>query len=345
MTMLIAELGQNMQGSLEVAKDMIRMCANPQRGDLFGEDVGGVDAVKMTKRSLAHELTTSAAAMPYMGDNAFGLTYGLHRAMLELKDSEHAECYRYAKSLGLDFIETICAPEALTLLDLFTPDSVKVASRDLTNLRLIDALAETKIPLILSTGMGGMTELESALERVRRHHEEITVLHCLSQYPAEPNALNLNTILWLKKRLPYRVGYSDHSEGVWAPIAAVALGAEVVEKHVTLDRTMRGTDHMGALERDGIWRWVRDTRMLEKALGDEAFQQEDVSLDARLKLARSVATRRELPSGYRIMATDLEPLSPGSGVPWPEHERLVGKWTIQTVGAQEHLTATMVKDK
>lgn len=343
MTYLVAELGQNMQGSLEVAKDLIRICARPQRYDLYGPDVGGVDAVKLTRRDLRHELTRDAAEAEYSGEKSFGATYGEHRRALELTDGEHAEACRYARSLGLDFIDTICAPEALSILDHCTPDALKVASRDLTNHRLLESLTETGLPLILSTGMSGPQELDAALGIVTRKHDRVTILHCLSQYPADPEHLNLRTIPWMRDRYPeHRIGYSDHSQGIWAPVAAVALGAEVVEKHVTLDRCMRGSDHMGALERDGIYRWVRDTRAVEEALGEYGMERSPASDEARLKLARSVATARELEAGTHITEADLKPLSPGTGLPWPERDRVVGRWTIQDVGEHEMLTATMV---
>jgi len=344
MTYLIAELGQNMQGSVEVAKDMIRVCANPMRHDLYGEPVGGVDAVKMQKRSLAHELTREAATAAYHGDNAFGATYGEHRATLELTAEEHAECYRYAKALGLDFVDTVCAVEALDeLLAHFAPDRLKVASRDLTNHRLLDALAGTRIPLIISTGMADRGDLHAALDVVTAHHDDITILHCRSQYPTDPAKVNLRTITWLKDHYPYAVGYSDHTEGVWAPVAAVALGAEVIEKHVTMSRQSRGTDHPCALEPDGIYRWVRDTRYMEQALGRYDMFAEDATAAARLKLARSVAARHNIPAGVVITEDDIEPLSPGSGIPWPERATIVGGRSVHLLPAQTLLTATMVR--
>lgn len=342
MAYLVAEIGQNHNGVLGNVFDLIRICADPRREDFYGPSVGGVDAVKLTKRALGHELAREAAERPYGGENSFGATYGEHRAALELSDEEHAEAFRYAKSLGLDFIETICAPEALSLLDHFTPDALKVASRDLTNHRLIEALADTGIPLILSTGMADAKDLGDAVRIVERRHFDLTILHCLSQYPAEPKNLNLHTIGWLKDHYPYRIGYSDHTVGVWAPVAAVAMGAEVVEKHVTLSRQMRGSDHEGSLERDGIHRWVRDTRRLVRALGRRQIERSGAALEAHEKLARSVATKRPVTAGERLTEADIQPLSPGDGIPWPERDRLVGRWMVHGLGEAETLSATMV---
>lgn len=345
MTRLIAEIGQNHQASVEVAKDLVRIAAHPKRGDLYGEDYGGVDAVKLTKRSLAHELSRDAWAAPYSGDNAFGATYGAHRTALELTDEQHAEVYRYAKSLGLDFIETLCHPTCLSILDHFVPDALKVASRDIDNLPLLDALAQTRLPIIISTGMAGQGDLDRALDVVTRQHEDITILHCVSTYPTPPEDVNLETIPWLKERYPYRIGYSCHAIGIWAATAAVAMGAEVVEKHVTLDRMMRGGDHLGALERDGVWRWVRDTRLVEQARGERTIRREASADVARRKLARSVATTRTLPAGITITPSDLQPLSPGTGIPWPEHTRFLGRTTIAEVPQQALLATTAIAPK
>lgn len=339
---LIAELGQNGQGSVEVYRDLIRICARPARHDLYGPSVGGVDAVKMTKRALRHELTTDADRVPYAGDHAFASTYGEHRAKLELTDVEHAECYRYAKECGLDFVETVCAPEALSILDHFTPDSLKVASRDLTNHRLLGALADTRIPLIISTGMADKRDLDDALEVITRHHDDITILHCVSTYPTAPVDANLLTIPWLKEHYPFRIGYSDHANGMWAAISAVTLGAELVEKHVTLNRQMRGTDHEGSLDPGGVYMWVRDSRQAELGRGEYDMVRAESSEPARVKLARSVATSRPIPAGWKITESDLRPLSPGSGIPWPERSGLLGRTTIHRLPEAHLLTATMV---
>lgn len=149
---------------------------------------------------------------------------------MELDDQAHFEVYKYAKEKGLDFVETLCAKGCLSMLKLFTPDYLKVASRDLTNLPLLSAMAETKIPIILSTGMAGKKELDDALETITRYHSDISILHCVSQYPTHPDNLNLRTITYLKKHYgQYHIGFSDHTIGISAPAIAVGMGAEIIE--------------------------------------------------------------------------------------------------------------------
>ena len=325
-TYIIGEIGQNHNGSVDIAKLLIEIAARPVVDSLFGESLHGMDAVKLTKRDLTQELSKSQMSRPYDTPNSFGKTYGEHRAFLELSDEEHFECYQYAKEKGVDFVETLTAIGAMSLLKLFTPDYLKVASRDLTNLPLLEALGETKIPIIISTGMAGKKELDNALDILAKSHSNISILHCVSQYPTEYRNANLNTIKYLQKEYgQYTIGYSDHTIGIATPLAAVAMGAKIIEKHITVDRKMKGTDQAGSLGIDGIQRMVRDIRNFELSLGKEEIFIEEAVKGARVKLERSIATIKDLPKGHRIQAEDLHMLSPGDGFKWDEKGQLLGK--------------------
>ena len=326
MTYIIGEIGQNHNGNVEIAKKIIDVVAKPVIDKLFDIQLPKMDAVKLTKRDLSYELSDSQMRRPYINKNSFAKTYGEHRAFLELNDEEHFEIYSYAKSENLDFIETLCAPSCLSMLKLFQPDKLKVASRDLTNLPLLQALAETNIPIIVSTGMASDKELDEAIEVISKYHNDISILHCVSQYPTEPKNVNLNTITYLiEKYSDYTIGYSDHTIGIAVPTAAVSMGAKIIEKHITLDRNMKGTDQIGSLGPDGIFRMVRDLRLLEMSFGKkEIFISDDVKL-ARLKLERSIATNKRLYKGNIITENDIHLLSPGDGYKWSEKEQLIGK--------------------
>lgn len=343
-TYLIAEIGQNHNGSVDIAKLIIDNVAKEVKDHLFDTSLPRWDAVKLTKRDLNEELSASAMSRPYDSPNSFGKTYGEHRAFLELADEEHFELYRYSKEHDLDFVITLCAIGCLSVLQLFTPDKLKVASRDLTNLPLLAAMAETKIPIILSTGMGGQKELDDALKVITSYHSEVTILHCLSQYPAEYPNINLNTIHFLKEHYPkYTIGYSDHSIGISIPLAAVAMGAEVIEKHVTLDRSMKGTDQAGSLEPDGMWRMARDIRNLEQAKGQNSMFVSNAVTQARVKLERSVASKKALPKGHVITENDLHLLSPGDGVKWADRAQLIGRTLAVDVPADEIIYPKMLQ--
>ena len=335
-TYIIGEIGQNHNGSVDIAKLIIELICRPVKEETFGLDLAPMDAVKMTRRDLKEELTVSQMKRPYNTPNSFGATYGEDRAFLELDDEAHFEVYKYAKMKGLDFIETLCAKGCLSLLKLFTPDKLKVASRDLTNLPLLEAMAETKIPIILSTGMAGKKELDNALEVITKYHSDISILHCVSQYPTAPDNLNLKTISYLKKHYgQYKIGFSDHTIGISAPIAALGLGAEIIEKHITIDRRMKGTDQAGSLGPDGVYRMIRDIRITEKSMGKEDLYIEEGVLSAKNKLERSIASNRTILKGEVITEHDIHLLSPGDGYKWVDRDQIVGHIATQDIPADE----------
>ena len=329
-TYIIGEIGQNHNGSVDIAKLLTELVARPIKEDDFGIDIQPINAVKLTKRDLSEELSSSQMNRPYDNPNSFGKTYGAHRQFLELSDEAHFEVYKYAKSLGLDFVETLCAKGCLSMLRLFTPDRLKVASRDLTNLPLLEALAETRIPIILSTGMAGKKELDEALTVITKYHDNIAILHCVSQYPTEPDNLNLLTIRYLQKHYgQYTIGFSDHTIGIAAPIVAVGMGAKIIEKHITIDRGMKGTDQKGSLGPDGVRRMVRDIRLAEHWMGTEDLYIDRSVAASKVKLERSIASNKDLEVGHIITEDDIHMLSPGDGFKWAERTQLIGK-TLKT---------------
>ena len=321
MTYVIAECGQNHNGSLEMARALIDMCADPRPHGLGDAETVRPDAVKFTMRDLDAELTDEAWRAPYASMHAFGPTYGAHRQHLELEHDDLVLMHDYARKLGLGFVLTMCAPSCLAVLDWLTVDYIKVASRDLTNIPLLEAIAETDVPVIVSTGMANAEDLDRALEVV----SDATILHCVSEYPAEFDHLNLRRIQTLTEAYPTnRIGYSDHSPGIMAPIAAIAYGAEVIEKHVTLDRTLRGSDHAGSLERDGLYRMMRDIRHLEVAAWCPDRNRQ-LTQAAQSKLERTCAAARPVWKGDEITEDKLVMLSPpGDGVLWRDRAQVLG---------------------
>ncbi|AKP53012.1 N-acetylneuraminate synthase family protein [Cyclobacterium amurskyense] len=326
---LIGEIGQNHNGSVDIAKLIIDCAVREPKEDLFNLNLNGLNAVKLTKRDLDFELSSSQLNKPYNSPHSFGKTYGDHRRVLELSNEQHFEIYKYAKEKGLDFVETLCAPSCTSIFKFFTPDYLKVASRDLTNLPLLDELAKARIPMILSTGMSGKEDLDIALETILKYHNDVSILHCVSQYPTAPQNVNLNSIKFLKNNYPeYTIGYSDHTIGISIPVAAVAMGAKIIEKHITLDRRMKGTDQSGSLGPDGLNRMVRDIRLLELSMGVEDSFVCDSVLESKIKLERSIALKVDLKKGDKITIDHIHLLSPGDGVKWIERDKVIGKKLI-----------------
>lgn len=343
-TYIIGEIGQNHNGSVDVAKLIVELVSRPVREETFSIDLKPMNAVKMTKRDLNEELASSQMNRIYDTPNSFGRTYGEHRSFLELDDRAHFEVYKYAKEKGLDFVETLCAKGCMSLLKLFTPDYLKVASRDLTNLPLLEVMAETKIPIILSTGMAGKQELDNALDTITRYHSDISILHCVSQYPTHPDNLNLNTINYFKKNYgKYTIGFSDHTIGISAPVVAVGMGAEIIEKHITIDRHMKGTDQAGSLGPDGVNRMIRDIRIAERWLGTEDLYVDKSVAGSKEKLERSIASNRALKAGEIINENDIHMLSPGDGFKWSQKDEVVGHVVKENIPSHEIIYPKFIK--
>jgi sialic acid synthase SpsE len=324
-TYIIAEAGQNHNGDILLAKQLIDMAAMPIFDKFNNRQLPSVNAIKFTKRDLSEELSVDEYNRPYNSPHSFGKTYGEHREFLELSYEQHAELENYARSKEMDFIETLTSIKTISLLKNVKVDAIKVASRDLTNLPLLEELARVGQKMIISTGMGDEKEIDKALEIITKHHDNVSILHCISQYPASYENIDLLAIPYLKEKYPYEIGFSDHSIGIVMAPVAVALGATIIEKHITLNRGMKGSDHQASLEPDGLWRMVRDIRNVEIALGGKRKVVQDGVRDFKLKLERSLASNRDIQEGETISEGDLCMLSPGNGLRWAERGKIIGK--------------------
>lgn len=317
---IIAEIGQNHNGEVSLAKELI---------DAASE--AGVDAVKFVKRHIPSELTAEQYNKPYDNPNSFGETYGKHREFLELDREQHREIKNYAHKKGLIYFSSACDRVSVEDMEHIGAPAYKIASRDLTNIPLIEYIARIGKPIIMSTGMATVDDIDDAVNAVRKYHEKFILMHCTSEYPTPYEHVNLRRIDTLKERYKCIVGSSDHTIGIMIPVAAVAFGAKVIEKHITLHRYMKGTDHPGSLEPGGLKRVVRDIRHLEQAIGDGDIQYEDYMDKARKKLARSLVSAADIRKG-QILTEDMIILkSPGTGLLWREKDRIIGKRAVKDI--------------
>lgn len=312
---IVAEIGQNHNGDAYIATRLIGACEKAE-----------VDAVKLCKRHLPSDLTAAAAAAPYVGPQSFGATYSEHRAALELSAAEYAHLkdrIRY-NQWPLTLFATACDQVSVDELEeAIDPPCYKVASRDLDNLPLLRHLGALRKPLILSTGMAQPGEIERAVNCILDFHDQIVLLHCVSRYPTDDVEADLERIPELQDRYGLPVGYSDHTCGAsLAAVVAVTLGACLIEKHVTLSRAMRGTDHAGSVEPHGLQQLVRDIRAAEQMLQTPAAPA-DVSATRR-KLGRSLVTAVPIRRGEIISGEMLTLKSPGDGIRYADVGRVVG---------------------
>lgn len=271
---VIAEIGQNHQGDLETAKELLRQAK-----------LCGVDAVKSQKRDLETLLSQEERKRPYHSPHAFGATYGEHREALELCEADWAELLAYADELGLEFFGSPWDLPSAELLERIGTRLFKVPSAAVTHLALIEQLAGLRKPVVLSTGMSDLPQIDAAVGLLGQ--TEVYVLQCTSAYPASFESVNLRAMTALAERYGRPVGLSGHHKGIAVDAAAVALGARVIERHFTLDRTWKGTDHAASLEPSGLAKLVRDVRAVEAALGDGEKVVQACELEAQRKLRGS----------------------------------------------------------
>lgn len=330
--LLVAEIGQNHNGRLDLARELIA-----------GAAAAGAGAVKFCKRDLASELTGEAARRPYTGRNSFAATYGEHRRALELSRQEHAELRRHALDRGIPYFATACDVQSVDDLLAIGVPCFKVASRDLTNLPLIEHMARTELPIILSCGMDGLDEIGPALDTVRMHHEQVVLLQCTSAYPTADEDVNLRAMATLRREFDVLVGLSDHTPGIVVPLAAAALGAVLIEKHITLDRWLPGTDHACSLELPELRRMVEGVRRVEAALGDGVKRVPASAARAKAKLRRSVVSRCRIPQGARLTEEMLCLKTAGDGLTWADRQRLLGKTALRDIPADSRLSTADVE--
>ena len=201
----------------------------------------------------------------------------------------------------------------------------KIASRDIANIPLLLAVAQTGKPVIVSTGMADMRDIHEAIEALGGGPTAIVLTQCISQYPAEVENINLRALQTLREEFGCLVGLSDHTPGIVTAVAASVMGACLVEKHVTLSRAMQGTDHAAALEEPGLRKLVEYIRLCAKAMGDGRKEYNPVVDEARKKLGRSLTSRAAIPAGTTLAENMLILKSPGTHLPWRDRDRIVGK--------------------
>ena len=273
----VAELGANHMGSLEVCKQMMKAAAD-----------AGAWAVKLQRRDLATWASVDPKwDQPYHSEHGFGATYGEHRAALEFEVDQYRELKAYAESLGLVFFATAWDVPSVGFLERLGVPALKLASASIVNRPLLQAAAETGLPLILSTGGATPKEIDDAVDLIW-DRAPLALLHCVSAYPCEARDMNLACITWLRNEYPSIViGLSDHYNGIALAPVAFMMGARVMEKHFSLNRSWKGSDQAWSLEPPGLKKMVRDLERTREALGDGIKRRLDIEVPALIKMGRT----------------------------------------------------------
>lgn len=325
---IVAEAGVNHNGMLELARRLVDAAAE-----------AGADAVKFQLFRAEALVGPRAPKARYqqLGDDRTSQREMLEA--LELRPEWLPELRERAARHGMEFLCTPFDEESLDLLVRVGIPAVKVGSGELTNLPFLERVAATGLPVILSTGMATLDEVRDAvrvLDRVHGHRKiGLVLLHCVSLYPAEPRECNLRAMATLEQAFDVPVGFSDHTQGWEIAVAAVALGAAVVEKHLTLDRSLPGPDHRASLEPAEFRAMVRAIRAAESALGDGVKRPMAGEADVARVARRSVVAARPLAKGTVLTRDMLAVKRPGTGVPPSALPSLVGRALLRDLAADE----------
>ena len=325
---VIAEIGHNHQGNLEKAQELFRQAKD-----------AGAHAVKLQKRDNRRLYTRAAYEKPYDNENSFGSTYGEHREFLEFGEREYRELQTFAARLGLDFFSTAFDLASADFLESLDMPAYKIASGDLRSTPLLKHVASFGKPMIVSTGGAQIDDVQRAYDTVMPINSQLAILQCTAGYPAEWDELDLRVIAQYRERFPDAViGFSSHDNGIAMPVAAFVLGARIVEKHFTLNRAMKGTDHAFSLEPVGLRKLVRDLVRTRQALGDGVKRSHESERAPITKMGKSLVVARELPAGHVLRAQDVVMKSPAGGIPPYDLDRVIGRAVLTPLHEDDFLS-------
>lgn len=308
-TTIIAEAGVNHNGDINTAKKLIDVAAN-----------AGVDFVKFQTFKADKLTSKTAKKASYQSRNINDNDDSQYSMLkkLELSEDDHLELINYCNHKGVQFLSTGFDEDSIDFLDKLNIKLFKVPSGEITNKPYLQHIASKNKPVIMSTGMATIPEIRDALKVLTSKgltKNQITVLHCNTEYPTPMEDVNLKAMQSIKNELQVEVGYSDHTLGIEVPIAAVALGASVIEKHFTLDRDMQGPDHRASLEPDELKQMVTAIRNVEKALSGSGKKEPSPSEQKNIPVARkSIVAARTIRKGEIFTTDNLTVKRPGNGI-------------------------------
>ncbi len=340
---VIAEAGVNHNGSLDMALQLVDAACE-----------AGADAVKFQTFRAEDVVTPDAATADYQRANTGATSQFDMIRHLELDEAQHAKVASHCLARGIEFFSTPFSEAAVAMLVRLGVRRIKLPSGEITNKRLLECAADTGLPLLMSSGMATLDEVRQAVGWIATRWQAagfpppgaatLSLLHCTSAYPAPPDSLNLRAITTMAQATGLPVGYSDHSLGSEAALAAVALGATVIEKHLTLDKALPGPDHLASADPQEFARFVQGIRTVEAMLGDGVKRPQPIEQNTRDVARRSVVVLHQLPRGHRLRDADLGLRRPGTGIAPDQWERVVGRALGQDVAAYTTLNWSMLAE-
>lgn len=316
--LIIAEAGVNHNGSIKIAKQLIDVAAD-----------AGVDYIKFQTFRTEKLVSKTAPKADYQIQNTGNdnSQYDMLKR-LELSENDHWELIDYCNKKNVKFFSTAFDIDSVSFLYRLGLSQWKIPSGEITNFPYLRAIGKTRQPVILSTGMANLQEIEEAIKVLVQFgttREEITLLHCTTEYPAPKNEVNLLAIQTLKNHFGLNVGYSDHTQGIEIPVAAVALGATVIEKHFTLSRDLEGPDHKASLEPNELKQMVQYIRNIEKALGNGVKIPSENEKKNIAIVRKSIVAARNIVRGEKFTEDNITTKRPATGISPMQWEDIIGK--------------------
>lgn len=325
-TYIIAEIGLNHQGDINLAKKLVDIAVD-----------AGVDCVKFQKRNL--KSLYKDQVLDKIDDQEHALHYLLgHIVSCELSEADMAELYHYSKEKNVDFICTPWEEASLRFLSTLNLPAYKIGSPDMFNFPLIHEVIKLKKPVVISTGMSYVSEIDTLIEFLNKNNAQYILMHCNSTYPSPYHDLNLNFLPVLASKSRFPIGYSGHEQGITVSLAAVAMGARVIEKHITTDRTLPGPDHKASLEPGEFKELVTQIRLLEESLGEAVRYPSRGEFMNRENLSKSLVLVHDMKIGDTLNYEDITLRSPGKGTNPMKLQHFIGRKLIKRdLKADEYL--------
>lgn len=336
---VIAEIGVNHNGDVDLARRLIDIAAE-----------AGADAAKFQTFRADDLIVEGTEAVEYQKkDNADLKQYDLLKK-LELSHEAHRALVEHCNARGIEFMSTGFDEKSLRFLIDLGIKRIKIPSGEITNTPLIEVASAARLPMIVSTGMATLEEVRASVDTIRGvwtslgHEGDLIVLHCTSAYPTDFSDVNLSAMVTLARELGEAVGYSDHTEGTRVSALAVAAGARMIEKHITLDKAMEGPDHAASLEPSELVQMIRDIREVESILGNGVKAPVEAELETRALVRKGLKFARALPKGHVLCREDLVALRPETGLAPSRLTDLLGKALSVAVAAREPVAAEHLVD-
>lgn len=330
---IIAEAGVNHNGDIEIAKKLIDAAC-----------IAKVDAVKFQTFKAENLVTTYAEKAKYQKETTGDGNQFEMLKKLELSYKDHFILKKYCENKGIMFMSTPFDFESVDLLEKLDVSLYKISSGDLTNIPFLKYIAKANKPMIVSTGMSNLQEVGSAVRAIKDNgNNKISLLHCTSNYPTAYEDVNLNAMITLKNEFKLPVGYSDHTKGIEIPIAAVAMGARIIEKHFTLDKNMEGPDHKASLTPQELNQMVFSIRNIEKALGTGIKECNKAEENTKKIARKSIVASKGIKGGEIITYSNIAFKRPGGGLEPYFVDKVIGKVAVHDIDIDGFITFSNVK--